>query len=86
MEKGCFGNVVDMGLEGEGGVQDDTEVAGGGLEGVIVEPSILRERFMVERVRALGPIMIISDSLLLSLRKFFCIHVLISVRQVVRWS
>ena len=46
--------------------------------------SILREKFWVERVRESGPMMIISDLLQLSLRKFLCIQDFISVRQVVR--
>ena len=38
MEKGCFGDVVDMGLKGEGGIEDDTKVAdfGGGGDGGVI--------------------------------------------------
>ena len=53
-------------------------------EGVIMALSIFREKFSVERVRASGPMMIISDLLQFSLRKFSCIQFFISVRQVVR--
>jgi hypothetical protein len=38
VEKGCFGNIIDMGLVGEGGIQDDTKVAdfiGGGDGGSV---------------------------------------------------
>ena len=38
MEEGCVGDVIDMGLEGECGIQDDTKVAdfgGGGDDGVV---------------------------------------------------
>ena len=80
MVESSFCDVVDMGFEGEGGVQDDTKVA----EGVMVELSMLREKFPVERVRASGPMMIISDLLQFSLRTFCCIQFLIIVRQVVR--
>ena len=54
------------------------------MEGVTVDPSMQSEKSCVELVRELGPIMMISDLLQLSLRKFFCIHVFISVRQAVR--
>ena len=54
------------------------------VEVVTVEPSMLRVKFWVERVRVSGPMIKISDLLQLSLRKLFCIHVLMSVRQVVR--
>ena len=54
------------------------------VEGVTMDPSILSEKSVVERVREVGPMMMISDLLQFSLRKFFCIHVLISVRQAVR--
>lgn len=37
-----------------------------------------------ERVREDGPMIRISDLLQLSFRKFVCIHVLMSIRQVVR--
>ena len=53
------------------------------VEGVTMERSILSEKSWVDRVRELGPMMIISDLLQLSLRKLFCIHILTSVRQVV---
>ena len=53
-------------------------------EGVMMELSMFREKLQVERVRASGPMMIISDLLQLSLRKLFCIQFFISVRQVVR--
>ena len=53
-------------------------------EGVIVELSMFREKFPVEHVRASGPMIINSDLLQLSLRKFFCIQFFISDRQVVR--
>ena len=53
-------------------------------EGVTVEPSMLREKSLVELVRELGPMMMISDLLQLSLRKFVCIQVFKSVRQAVR--
>ena len=38
VEEGCFGDVIYMGLEGEGGIENDTKVAdfgGGGDSGVI---------------------------------------------------
>ena len=54
------------------------------VEGVTVDPSMQSEKSCVELVRELGPIMMISDLLQLSFRKFFCIHVFISVRQAVR--
>ena len=54
------------------------------VEGVMMEPSMLREKVWAERGRCLGLIMSISDLLQLSLRKFCCIHDFISVRQVVR--
>ena len=54
------------------------------VEGVTVEPSILREKSWVERMRDFGPMMRISDLLQFSLRKLCCIQVLTSVRQVVR--
>ena len=53
------------------------------VEGVTVEPSIFMDMFWVERVRVSGPMMRISDLLQLSFKKFFCIQVLTSVRQVV---
>ena len=53
------------------------------VEGVMMEPSMLREKVWAERVRCLGPISI-TDLLQLSLRKFCCIHDFISARQVVR--
>ena len=54
------------------------------VEGVMVEPSMLREKVWAEWVRCLGPIMSISDLLQLSLRTFCCIHDFISARQMVR--
>lgn len=54
------------------------------VEGVMVEPSMLREKVWAEWVRCFGPIMSISDLLQLSLRKFCCIQDLISARQMVR--
>ena len=54
------------------------------VEGVMMEPSMLRVKVWAERVRCFGPIMSISDLLQLSLRKFCCIHDFISARQVVR--
>ena len=49
-----------------------------------MEPSILSEKSWVGRVREFGPMMRISDLLQFSLRKLCFIHVLASVRQVVR--
>ena len=54
------------------------------VEVVTWVPSMLREKSWLERVRESGPMMIISDLLWLSLRKFICIQDLISVRQLVR--
>lgn len=54
------------------------------VEGVMMEPSMLREKVWAERMRCLGPIMSISDLLQLSLRKLCCIQDLISARQMVR--
>ena len=42
------------------------------LEGVTMEPSMLREKVWAERVRELGPMMSISDLLQLSLRLTRC--------------
>ena len=49
-----------------------------------MEPSMFSEKSWVERVRESGPMMIISDLLQLSFRRFCCIQVFISVRQVER--
>ena len=49
-----------------------------------MEPSMFSETSWVEQMRELGPMMMIYDLLQLSLRKLFCIHVFISVRQAVR--
>lgn len=54
------------------------------VEGVTMEPSMVREKVWAERMREFGPMMSISDLLQLSWRKFCCIHVFISARQVVR--
>lgn len=38
MKEGCFSDIVDMGLVGEGGIQDDTKIAdfgGGGDDGAV---------------------------------------------------
>ena len=53
-------------------------------EGVTVDPSMFNEKSRVVLVRGLGPIIMISDLLQFSLRKFFCIQFLTSVRQAVR--
>ena len=44
MEKGDFGNMVNMGEEGESGVQDNSKVMIL-VEGVMVEPSMFRVKF-----------------------------------------
>lgn len=49
-----------------------------------MEPSMVREKFWVDLVRDLGPMMIISDLSQFSLRKFVCIQVFISSKQLVR--
>ena len=54
------------------------------VEGVMMEPSMLRKKVWAERERCFGPIISISDLLQLSLRKFCCILDFISARQVVR--
>lgn len=53
-------------------------------EGVTVCPSMQSEMSWVEGRRDLGPMMMISDLLQLSLRKLLFIQVFIAERQVVR--
>ena len=53
------------------------------VEAGIVEPSIESEKSGQEVRSDLGPMMRISDLLLLSCRKFVCIQFFISVRQLV---
>lgn len=49
-----------------------------------MEPSMVREKFWVDLMWVLGPMIIISDLSQFNLRKFVCIQVFISVRQLVR--
>ena len=84
VEKGVFGSVVDMGEEGESGVQDNSKVTacGGGGDGGAV--NVEGEVSGVVWVRESGPVMRTSDLLELSLRKLCCIQVLMSVKQLER--
>ena len=51
-----------------------------------MEPSMVREKSWVERVSEFGPMIISSDLSQLSFRKLSCIHILMSVRQVLSWE